>query len=466
MAVSSDRNRSGGRLPRGPHGLDPGDVVADQRRRLVDAMVQLAGTGGFAATTVAGLIEHAGVSRKTFYALYPSREALLQDAFEACATSTFSDVKTASERTGGPTRQLESAIKRLCRVAGERPGAIALSGFEIAAMNPSGLKLREQLMSRYGELIQHCLATDGGALFPRRLATTLAGAIHRAIDAHLRCQRPEELSELAPQLARFARSHHPLPEGFELDDTEPPAGPWPWIGQDGLVGGRAPGTLTLAPHGHQDPIAKPSPGFRAHANRERILDAVAQLTAEHGYPALSAEAIAERADLPERAFLAHFKSRDDAFAAAVELGHVKGQAIVERARAGVPDWPTGVRHAVHGLLEFFASEPPFTHMALIDAPLAGSAMGRRLQEHVGAYARLMLDGAPQRRKPAPIAAQAVIHSLFELAYRHAASHTTPQLLRAEREAAYLALAPFLGVTEAARVAGERSRPSTESRPKR
>ena len=121
---------------------------------------------------------------------------------------------------------------------------------------------------------------------------------------------------------------------------------------------------------------------------------------------LTAQSIAERADVSERAFLAHFKNKDEAFAAAVEVGHMKAQAVVDRARADSPDWRNGVRNAIYALLEFLGSEPYFTRMAFVDAPLAGPAMARRTHEHVGAYARLLLDGAPQRRHPPPIAPQA------------------------------------------------------------
>jgi hypothetical protein len=84
---------------------------------------------------------------------------------------------------------------------------------------------------------------------------------------------------------------------------------------------------------------------------------------------------------------------------AVEIGHLKGQALVERARSSTRDWRTGVSHAIHALLEFLASEPYFTRLAFVDAPLAGPEMTRRTHEHAGAYARLLLDGAPQRRRP-------------------------------------------------------------------
>jgi AcrR family transcriptional regulator len=474
VTVTSDRSRTGGRLPRGPHRLTPDQVADDQRARLTDAMVELAGARGFAGTTVADLIGHAGISRKSFYALYADREELLKSTFAERAGSTFEEVAEASRRTGGATRQLEALTRRLCRIAEAQPGLIALLAFEIVAAGPDGLVMRAELIDRYGELIERCLDGEGHRRLPRELSTTLAGAIHREIDAQLREGRTHELAELAPQLAAYARRSHPVPPTLDLGgepalDSGPtssfgpisgsgplsgatPISVWPRAGHDGLLGGRAPGTLTLAPSGYAPHVGKRSRAFESYANRERILDATAQLVDLHGYGQLTAEAIAERADLSERAFLAHFKSRDEAFAAALELGHTKGQAIVERARAAGPDWPTGVRRAVHALLEFFASEPAFASLAFLAAPLAGPKLARRCHEHAGAYGALLLDGAPQRRRPPFVAWRLAAHALFELAYRHAAQGLVAELPRAGAQATYLVLAPYLGVTEAAQLA--------------
>ncbi|MGC2373175.1 MAG: hypothetical protein WA484_04795 [Solirubrobacteraceae bacterium] len=49
-------------------------------------------------------------------------------------------------------------------------------------------------------------------------------------------------------------------------------------------------------------------------------------------------------------------------------------------------------------------------------------MARRAHEHAGAYARLLLDGAPQRRQPPHIAREAAVHGLFEMAFHHAVQH--------------------------------------------
>jgi AcrR family transcriptional regulator len=317
-------------------------------------------------------------------------------------------------------------------------------------VNPDGLERHDRLMSDYGELVDQCLRGKQPVL-PSTLARALAGGVHRTVDSYVRTGRTDELLGLAPELARWIRSYHPVPSGLATDVEPSPS--WTCVGSNGLVGRRAPGTLTLAPDGYQPPLATRSSGFIHHSNRERILDAVAQLVSARDYTTLTAQSIAEHADLSERAFLAHFKNKHDAFTSTVEVGHMKGQAIVERARARSPDWRTGVRQAIYALLEFLASEPHFTRLTFVEAPLAGPTMTRRTHEHAGAYARLLLDGAPRRRRPAPIAPEAAVHGLFELAFHHAAQDNVAELLTGSaREAAYLTLAPFVGATDAVETA--------------
>ncbi len=455
MAVISYDSWSGGRLPRGPHRLTMDQVAASQRRRLIDAMVQLAGGRGYASTPVTDIIERAEVSRKTFYEHFADRESLLLAAFDATSSVALDEVWGASQRAGGPRRRMEALMGRLCSVAQESPNAFALSTIEIAAADPAGLERRDRLMGDYAELIDECLRTRSKQpVLSPLLARALAGGVHRTIDAYLHTGRSAELAALAPELARWASRYHPMPA--DIATSEAPASPWPDAGTNGFVGGRAPGTLTLAPNSY--PPGKHSSGFVQHANRERILDAVAQLTAAHGYTALSALSIAEHADVSKRAFLAHFKDKDEAFAAAIELGHMKGQAVIERTRASEPDWHTGVSRAIHALLEFLASEPYFTRLAFVDASLAGPQMARRTYEHAGAYARLLLGDAPQSRRPPAVAPEAIVHGLFELASCHAIQHKVPELLRLSRQATYLALAPYVGVSDAVQVlAGDQTR---------
>lgn len=449
--MSPAGNHRNARLPRGPHGLEPEEVAADQRRRLVAAMIELAGEQGYATTMVSDVIMRAQVSRKTFYEHFSDRHDVLIAAFDASAPVAYEQVEAAIDRKGGSTRRLEALMRNLCRVALESPGAVALTTTEIAAANPVGLERRDRIMRDYGDLIERCLNGEGKQPLPSMFAQALAGSAHRTIDAHLRDHQDEQLMELAPQIARWTRSYVPLPDALAPERAAMDAA-WTSIGVEGLVGGRAPGSLTLSPTDYRSPLSRQSKSFAHHANRERILDAVAQLTSEAGYVRLTAQGIAERADVSERGFLAHFKNKDDAFEAAVELGHMKAMAIAERARAAAGSWRSGVRDAVRGLIEFLASEPYFTRMAFVDAPLAGPKMARRTHEYVGAYAALLLGDAPQRRRPPEVAPEAAVHGLFELAFHFAVQHRAHELTDAGREAVYLMLAPFVGVSEAAEAA--------------
>lgn len=443
------------RLPPGPQRLTPKDVIANQRGRLVDALIELVGVQGYTDTSVADVLARSGVSRKSFYELFADLHELLKLAFTTTADGMFHEARASCERARRRRRSLDALVGSICERAHEQPGLISLWSLEIAAAGPEGFALRDALMGQYARLISAWLGPTRDPPAPESFTSVLAGAMHRDICARARHARAQGFALLPVRLARWMRSYHPTPP--ELAGESP--SPWSWIEPDGLAGGRAPGTLTLSPDGHIAPIGNSSPGFRAHASRERILDAVAQLTAQSGYAQLSKRAIIERAEVSERAFREQFNSGSEAFRAALELGHLKCQAIVARTRAGTAPWPLGVQAAIHALLEFLASEPCFTRLAFVDAPLAQPGTARRSNEHATAYARLVFDGAPRRLQPPPIAAEAIVHALFELAYRHAATDRIERLPGAATEATYLALAPFLGAAEAAETAGRQSEPA-------
>ena len=121
MAVRAKDRRKGGKFPRGPHRLSDEEVAADQRRRLIEAMIALAGQQGYAAATVAHIIAKAQVSRKTFYQHFVDRKDLLLSAFDMATAASIQEMELAAQRTGGPVRQLEALMGRLARLARKAP---------------------------------------------------------------------------------------------------------------------------------------------------------------------------------------------------------------------------------------------------------------------------------------------------------------------------------------------------------
>lgn len=72
-------------LPRGRHELTREEVESSQRGRLLVAMTEVVGEKGYVATSVADVLERAGVSRATFYVLFKDKEACFCEAFERAA---------------------------------------------------------------------------------------------------------------------------------------------------------------------------------------------------------------------------------------------------------------------------------------------------------------------------------------------------------------------------------------------
>ncbi len=63
------------RLPPGRHGLPRDFVVQNQRDRLTAGMIAVVAERGYHAATITGIAAAAGVSRRTFYAYFDSKEA-------------------------------------------------------------------------------------------------------------------------------------------------------------------------------------------------------------------------------------------------------------------------------------------------------------------------------------------------------------------------------------------------------
>jgi len=143
------------------------------------------------------------------------------------------------------------------------------------------------------------------------------------------------------------------------------------------------------------------------------------------------------------AFYEHFSGREDALLVAYELGRCKTLAVVERAYQGQEEWQAAVRSGIGALLVFLASEPAFTHLALIDVPAAGGKLAAHARE--GAVVELLregLDASPQARRIPAVAIEASANAVRELCYMYAATGRTRELPSLIDVATHIALAPF------------------------
>src|SRR5271167_874844 len=80
-------------------GQDQAQRVAERRRKLIDAAIQLYGSQGYHSTTVRGICAAAHLSERYFYESFSSSEALLLTAFSLVVERQFARIEAAIAAT-------------------------------------------------------------------------------------------------------------------------------------------------------------------------------------------------------------------------------------------------------------------------------------------------------------------------------------------------------------------------------
>jgi AcrR family transcriptional regulator len=433
---------------------------------MVDAIAEK----GYRSTTVADLTARTGASRKTFYQHFANKQECFLSAYDQVSARAVHRMEQAYQEADGWPQRVELAIRALFEAAVENPGAVRLSLLEINALGPVGIERRERSIVLYERFIREAIVLGPG----RRTASdtvikAVVGGLMRVLYRRVLSGERAKLLALVPDLVAWSTSYHPTPAALLGEPRR--AKRRTDVRESALEGGRAPGTL--APHarltrrrGLPRGDQNVSRSFVIHSQRERILDAVANLTAAKGYVELKVEEIVEEAAISLNAFYEHFADKEDAFLVAYELGHAKALASAERAYGAERDWPLAVRAGLSALFEFLAAEPAFAHIALVDALVATDRTAERSHAGVSAFARMLVPGfdeAPIQSAPPAVTIEAISGGVFELCLHHAFAGRIRELPELVPAATYVALAPFLGSARAGRVAvgsgGPGGRPS-------
>lgn len=440
-------------LPRGPQALPKERVAEDQRRRLYEAMVDAVDERGFVASTISDLVQRAGVSRRTFYEHFENKDKCLLATYEMLVSRLVEHVRAREDTSMGGLDRLETLIAALFEAAIRRPAAARLICVELAAAGPEGIARWAQGSSSLSGHIASMFEEDGGGdPLPEPVARAIVGAIRNVLYARVRRKRSSralraELAKVLPGLIAWVGSYIPSPSSVPVRPKE--CEPQP------LRGGRAPGTLSLAPS-WSDRRLPPGEhnlprGFVSHNQRERIFDAIAKRTAAGGYPALGLEDIAAEAAISLQTFYEHFENKEEAFLATYEVGHAKAVAAVNRSLDFRLEWADNVKLGVNALLDFLTAEPSYAHLACVDILIAYPHVAARVDEVNYSYAELLdlrLNDAAPSRMPSSVAGEAIVGGIFELLHDYILKGRTCNLLELRDHVTYIVLTPFIGAEAA------------------
>jgi AcrR family transcriptional regulator len=441
-------------LPRGPQALPREQVAADQRERLYEATIKAVDEHGFVATTISDLVANAGVSRRSFYEHFQNKEECLLATYDALIERLTTRIVQAYDPEEEWTGQIESIVRALFEASSDRPDAARLISVEMGAAGPVGIERWARNAEQLARFFKYVFEqAPGPETVPEPVARAIVGGLRTILYSRLRHERSSrslksELQKLTPDVVTWIVGFYPTPEGIP-DRPRPKR-------HGHLQGGRAPGTLSpsprWAPRGLPRGEHSLPRGFVAHNQRERIFDAVANLTAAKGYPALSLEEIVAEAAISLQTFYEHFDNKEEAFLATFEMGHSKATSAINRSLDLRLSWALNIRRGLTALLEFLASEPSIARLACVDILIAYPHVAGRVNEANFSYIEL-LDIGPEDtypNMPAPVMREASVGGIFELLHDYILHERTQRLTELIDYVMYIAITPFAG----AEIAGQ------------
>jgi AcrR family transcriptional regulator len=194
--------------------------------------------------------------------------------------------------------------------------------------------------------------------------------------------------------------------------------------------------------------------------RERILDAIADVVSLAGYAAMSVEDIIGTAGVSRRTFYDNFRSKDEAFLAALDAA---GSQLVERVRIAnnaTEEFAAGVRDSLAAFLQFLADDPRNADMLIVEVLAAGPESIRRRNDLMTAFAEMLRLGAaklPHGRRPPALTAETVIGGIYEVVYSRVLQGQASELPALGPDLAYSMMQPYIGHEAARREAAKSSR---------
>jgi AcrR family transcriptional regulator len=178
-------------------------AARSERERLLEAMVRVAAAKGYETTTVADVIEAAGVSRETFDAMFFNREACFLEAYDAVINVLVAHVSTAFESTVGqpwPDR-MAAALRALVDLLATEHDIARMAMVEVTAVGEDARIRYRAALGRFTYFLEEGRsASPQGDELPADTARFAIGGATSMIFDEIRAGRGPELRLLLPDL--------------------------------------------------------------------------------------------------------------------------------------------------------------------------------------------------------------------------------------------------------------------------
>jgi AcrR family transcriptional regulator len=192
--------------------------------------------------------------------------------------------------------------------------------------------------------------------------------------------------------------------------------------------------------------------------RRRILEATADLLAEHGYQGTTLEMIVRQAKVGYATFYKHYADRDEAFLALLDAATERTASRIEAAyKREEGPWPDRVGAALGVLFEEVAAHPNVAHACLVEALTAGPEATARHEKALKRVAALLRPGRelnPRRARLPENLEETLAGGVVWVLSQRLIGGEAGKLRALLPETLEFLLRPYVGEDEAAKEAGD------------
>jgi AcrR family transcriptional regulator len=174
---------------------------SETRRQLIlEAMVRVVGREGYKATSVADVIEEAGVSRTTFYKHFEDKHECFLAAYDLVVERVLDAVITNCDAEQPWLERMRVGLATVVELFALDPELARTAIVEVAAAGADARQKHWNAVARFTEFLADGVELADGRELPDNIALMAAGAVSGLIFDELLTGRAERLPELLPDL--------------------------------------------------------------------------------------------------------------------------------------------------------------------------------------------------------------------------------------------------------------------------
>lgn len=159
------------------------------RQRLLDGMAAAIVENGYADTTIADIVRHARVSKRTFYEYFPDKQACLLACYAANHARVIQAIKSRAPAPGNTPWDLRllHGLREFLTAGESQLTLMSTLMVEILAAGREGLKARREVFQRFTDLLldiaegERQLRGASTELLSPSMASALVGGIHEIL---------------------------------------------------------------------------------------------------------------------------------------------------------------------------------------------------------------------------------------------------------------------------------------------